>query len=592
MGVGGAAPSPQAPPRGGGGGGGAGGEELQAHRLGAELLEAPDGLGDLEVVVGRERAHRRLQPRVLGDRHGDLRREPAARRRGPADLWHHRRRVGRGGRHRLLLLLMLCAKAREAWARGWLGRFVVTRGGRGVGSRHGRHAARYPRRRTGVGGVSTAGFRGEAFGKQTRAFASMASANADGAATLAASDRVGLAGTPPTCSTAPAATTASSAGGPNTPAGRCLRAGLLQHSPGLGQATEVLDMLETEVIGSSGADVHENEPSGINDGTRAPDEYKHRSDGQCVETGQPALWVALRLRGGGDDNEDDERVSSQRFYDAAAGRSPRASDSAREQIDPLSRQIDPPSMQVDPPSVQINTPSVQIDPRSMQIDPTSVQADPPSSPGYSPEPSPTGDGQTEQPPRGGQPTPFIPPPLGGGVGPERGANRGKRPAPGRGARERRREKRAREHGPRLLYGALPPPQPPTQHPPPLPPPPKPPPPPLTGPERAQQAAWYAPGYVRRSNPRGEPKARLAEATLRASAAVRVAAAAVATCRTIPAGKPPTPAAMPPPPAAMPPPSAATPRPSAATPPPSAAMPPPSAAMPRPAPRLRCRTPRL
>ena len=121
----------------------------------------------------------------------------------------------------------------------------------------------------------------------------------------------------------------------------------MQHSPGLGQATEVLDMLETEVIGSSGADVHENEPAGINDGTRAPDEYKHRSDGQCVETGQPALWVALRLRGGGDDKEDDERVSSQRFYDAAAGRSPRASDSAREQIDPPSRQMDRPPLQAD-----------------------------------------------------------------------------------------------------------------------------------------------------------------------------------------------------------------------------------------------------
>ena len=39
------------------------------------------------------------------------------------------------------------------------------------------------------------------------------------------------------------------------------------------------------------------------------------SDGQCVETGQPALWVALRLRGGGDDKEDDESGSSQRFND-------------------------------------------------------------------------------------------------------------------------------------------------------------------------------------------------------------------------------------------------------------------------------------
>ena len=104
----------------------------------------------------------------------------------------------------------------------------------------------------------------------------------------------------------------------------------MQHSPGLGQATEVLDMLETEVIGSSGAGVHENEPSFIRDGLHAPDEHKHRYDGQCVERGQHALWVALRLRGGGDDKEDDERVSSQRFDDTAAGRSPRASDSARE----------------------------------------------------------------------------------------------------------------------------------------------------------------------------------------------------------------------------------------------------------------------
>ena len=218
------------------------------------------------------------------------------------------------------------------------------------------------------------------------------------------------------------------------------------------------------------------------------------SDGQCVETGQPALRMALRLRGGGDDKEDDESVSSQRCNDEEAS---------------------------------------------------------------------------------------IPLPLGGGAGPERGANQGKRPAPGRGAKERRREKRAKEHGPHLLYGARPPPRPPTQPPPPLPPPPKPPPPP-----RTQRGAWYAPGYVRRSSPQVEPEARLAEAALRASAAVRVAAAAVATCHT-------TPAAKPPPSAATPRPSAVMPRPSAARPPPSAAMPRPSAAMPRPsAASERCAYPEI
>ena len=119
---------------------------------------------------------------------------------------------------------------------------------------------------------------------------------------------------------------------------------------------------------------------------------------QRVETGHPALRMALRLRGGGDDKEDDESGSSQRFNDEEA--------------------------------------SILL-------------------------------------------------PLGGGAGPERGANQGKRPAPGRGAKERRREKRAKEHGPHLLYGTRPPPRPPTQPPPPPPPPPKPPPPP-----RTQRGAWY------------------------------------------------------------------------------------------------------
>ena len=279
----------------------------------------------------------------------------------------------------------------------------------------------------------------------------------------------------------------------------------MQQSPdAVGKAIEVLDTLETEVIGSGGADVHENEPPFIGDGVDAPDEQRRRYDGQCVETGPPALWVALRLRGGGDDKEDDESGPSQRLNDAAAGRSPRASDSAREQIDPPSRQMDRPPLQAD--AIGIEEHAEPIEPPSPKAGAAAAADD---SDGYSPEPSPTGDEQTEQPPCGGQPTPFIPPPLGlgGGAGPERGANPGKRPAPGRGARERRRGKRAREHGPRLLYGALPPPQPPTQPPPPLPPPPKPPPPPPTGPERAQQAAWYTHRATSTAQTRGESRRR-------------------------------------------------------------------------------------
>ena len=49
----------------------------------------------------------------------------------------------------------------------------------------------------------------------------------------------------------------------------------MQQSPdAVGKAIEVLDTLETEVIGSGGADVHENEPSFIGDGVNAPDEQR------------------------------------------------------------------------------------------------------------------------------------------------------------------------------------------------------------------------------------------------------------------------------------------------------------------------------
>ena len=68
-----------------------------------------------------------------------------------------------------------------------------------------------------------------------------------------------------------------------------------------------------DLFGFVGASVHEDEPSSICDGLHAPDEHRLRSDGQCVEAGQPALWVALRLRGGGDDKKDDEGGSSQQF---------------------------------------------------------------------------------------------------------------------------------------------------------------------------------------------------------------------------------------------------------------------------------------
>ena len=183
---------------------------------------------------------------------------------------------------------------------------------------------------------------------------------------------------------------------------------------------------------------------------------------------------------------------------------------------------------------------------------------PPASPsyssGYSPDPSPArpvvqlhaasgagggdgGDGCSQE-----QPSLKIRLRLTGGMGPGRGANSGKRPAPGQGARERRREKRAKENGAHLLYGARSPPRPPTQPPPPPPQPPKPPPPLPTGLERAQHRTWHAPGYVH-SNTRVEPTAQLAEATLRASAAVQEAATAVATCRrTAGATSPFTPAA--------------------------------------------------
>ena len=76
-----------------------------------------------------------------------------------------------------------------------------------------------------------------------------------------------------------------------------------------------------DLVGFVGASMHEDEPSSICDGMHAPDEHRHRSNGQCVETGQHTLWVALRLRGGGDDKEDDESGPSQRLNDAAAGRS-------------------------------------------------------------------------------------------------------------------------------------------------------------------------------------------------------------------------------------------------------------------------------
>ena len=44
------------------------------------LPEAPDGLGDLKVVVGRQRTQRHAQLRILRDRRRDLRDKAAARR--------------------------------------------------------------------------------------------------------------------------------------------------------------------------------------------------------------------------------------------------------------------------------------------------------------------------------------------------------------------------------------------------------------------------------------------------------------------------------------------------------------------------------